>query len=820
MRILFNLFQKNYLVLGAALFLLVSFNTNNIAQQASNFVSNVSYGTPIEGEPLTLKAVLLQSSNIANITLAFKSFGQSEFIQREMEVSALGATITIPAEEVTVPYLEYYLIIEQREGTLETYPYGIPDEGSPLQISVRALSQKDKEILLLSPARGELVTLADLFISISLIKAPDNVNKEATKIFLDDNDISSLALFAGDLIIFYADNFPEAVSFDTHNLRVEVYDNEGNVYHSISSNFRLVTSEYAEAAGKKFTYRGDIQGESRNETFDEESTWYNNVNANVDASYGNWVFTGNAYITSEEKSYLQPMHRFSISAKSDWLSLRIGDSYPRYPNLIMDGKRIRGFSGNLELGFFNLQTSFGESVRNIDGKLLEIYARTETTNLLNSDVIAIDSVKHGQPYGKVELGTYSRQIFALRPSFGSGEQFQFGLSYLHGKDDMNSSEFAAQPKENAVFGTDFIFRADQQRITISGQAAISLINSDITNGELNDADIDSVFGPGSYYDVDPDQIRTIRDIIGNFITVNQFLGPLNPQEFASFAAEAVFGLNYFNNNFRAKYIYRGNDFYSFGQDYLRTDVKGINLTDRIRLFDNKLFFSFGYESLEDNLQKTKNATTKYNTFNTSISIFPRADFPNITLAYSHYKNENGLSLNSNDSLYVVNDATNRIMAQLSYDIQAGVKHNASLSFVTSTREDDSFWNSDANNTSVSLSVNSYWERNLTSFVSLVYYASDISYNTLDTLTNNYAPVVSEYNYTSLSIGGRYRLLDDKLELTASISPSFGDFERQAFDFVGQYFVMPNLSVILQARFYRIPNQNTNSIIGLTTRLNF
>ncbi|OGU57290.1 MAG: hypothetical protein A2V66_11705 [Ignavibacteria bacterium RBG_13_36_8] len=59
-----------------------------------------------------------------------------------------------------------------------------------------------------------------------------------------------------------------------------------------------------------------------------------------------------------------------------------------------------------------------------------------------------------------------------------------------------------------------------------------------------------------------------------------------------------------------------------------------------------------------------------------------------------------------------------------------------------------------------------------------------------------------------------------MELNASISPSFGDFERQAFDFTGQYFVTENFSLILQARLYRIPNESTNSIIGLTTRLNF
>ena len=793
------------------------------AQQASNYVSNVSYETAIEGQNLTIKADLLQTSNIANITLAYKTFGQTEFVKREMEIVAMGAEVTIPAEDVTVPYLEYYLIIELRDGSIETYPYGIPDEGSPQQISVRALSQKDKEILLLSPARGELVTLSDLFISISLIKAPDSIDKAATKIFLDGNDITSMALFAGDLIIFYADNFPDAVSYGMHSLKVEVFNQDGTVYHTINSDFKLVTTEYAEAVGKQFVYSGNVKGESRSEVYGDESTWYNNINANVNASYSNWNFEGNAYITSEEDSKLQPMNRFSATVKTDWMSLKVGDSYPRYPTLIMDGKRIRGISGRVELGAFNIQASYGESLRKVDGTLLETIASSETNSLLSSDVIAIDSIKYGNPYGKVELGTYSRQIFALRPSFGSGEVYQLGFSYLHGIDDINSVEFATNPEENAVLGTDFILRLDDQRITFSGQAAISISNSNIADGSLTDAQIDSVFGPGSLYDVDPEDVKTIRDIIEPFMTVNQFLGPLNPQEFASVAGEGAIALNYFNNNFKAKYIYRGNEYNSFGQDYLRTDVAGINITDRVRLLDNKLFFSFGYENLEDNLQNTKIATTTYKTFNTSVSIFPRANFPNITLAYTNYNNQNGIKLTSADSLYVVDDATNRFMAQLSYDLVAGIKHNASLSFITSSRDDKGYYNSDASNTSVSLSVNSYWDKDLTSFVSLVYYASDISYKMLDTttvITTDYMDANSEYNYTSFSIGGRYRLLDNKLELTASISPSFGDFERQAFDFVGQYFVLENLSLILQARLYRIPNESTNSIIGLTTRVNF
>ena len=63
------------------------------------------------------------------------------------------------------------------------------------------------------------------------------------------------------------------------------------------------------------------------------------------------------------------------------------------------------------------------------------------------------------------------------------------------------------------------------------------------------------------------------------------------------------------------------------------------------------------------------------------------------------------------------------------------------------------------------------------------------------------------------------MLEDKLTLTATLSPSFGDFERQALEFVADYNVLKNLNLAFQTRIYRIPGKTTNSIIGLITRYN-
>ena len=183
------------------------------------------------------------------------------------------------------------------------------------------------------------------------------------------------------------------------------------------------------------------------------------------------------------------------------------------------------------------------------------------------------------------------------------------------------------------------------------------------------------------------------------------------------------------------------------------------------------------------------------------------DFPNITFGYNRYDNNNGLSLNlpdTNLSKYTVADITNRFMMQCSYDFKAYVRQSASFSFTTSDRVDNGASKSNAKFNSTSLNINSYWNSQLTSNFGLLYSTSEIS--------------GVPFDYVSLSIGGSYKLLDNKLQLSANLSPSFGDYKRQIIEVVANYYVLYNLNLIFQTRVYRIPGSPTNSIVGLTTRL--
>lgn len=790
------------------LIFVIGFCTENYYAQASNYISSVRIGDAKEKTPLAITADLFSPESISQIDIAYKTFGKTEYVKREMLLTGSTASVTIPADEIQPPYLEYYIMINLKDGSTQTYPLGIAQGVAPLQIPISAISEKDKQILVLSPEPGEMLTQHDMLISISFVKAPDNVDISKTKIYLNDQDVSSYAVNAGDILIISGDNFPARLDFGALLLKVEVYDKSGNPYHTVSRSFQMVTEEIAAQAGARWKYYGSLRGESRNENYNSVSTWYNNVGADFNGTVDQWRLNGSIYFTSEEKSNSQPYNRYSATIQNgDWLDLRVGDAFPRFPSLIMDGKRVRGFSGAVNLGAFNIQSSFGETVRSIEGELIDKY--TAANAPLGSNIISINQLKYGFPYGKVNLGTYNRNVFVLHPSFGSGENFQFGLTYLHSKDDPASIEFGARPQENIVLDSDLMFAFDDQNILLTSQAAFSLANKDISSGNLSDAQVDSVFGPNSTYkSVDPSQVKKYKDLLSKFITVNQYLGPWNPQELSSFAGEAALSLNYFDNSLRTSYIYRGNDYQSFGQSFLRTDVKGINLIDRARFMDNKLFISVGYESLRDNLQKTKIATTTFETISASVSYFPRTYFPNITVGYNRNANNNGLNLadtlKNTNAKFAVGDITNRVSLVASYDFIASVRHSSSFSFTTSTRTDNSLAKANATFNMASLNVTSYWTGQLTSLCGIVYSASEIA--------------GQPFNYFTLTVGGRYRLLENKLLISATLSPSFGDYERQTLELVADYNVLANLNLVFQTRIFRIPGSATNSIIGLTTRL--
>lgn len=774
-------------ILSSFVLLLISFC---LLYGQDEYISHQQPSGVFEYQNVELRFDIIKPIDIKQVLLFYRSSANLDFIILELNQQGSAIWGTIPSRDILSPYVEYYLKIITSDGRVINYPSNATQTGNYLRIFVSKSEQQtfyEEKVILLNPVSNEPVEIDQFFVAFSLLKVSNNVQKNFTRVWINNEDITSLLKFDDDLIYTLpgayknlkpGSNIIKILLFDTNKNPVFTNEYRFDVFPSTSSPGRTKTL---------FKYSGSTRLESSNENMRNGNFNFNRLTANFNSNYGILNSKLYLYITNEERPNLQPQNRYLLSIDMDFLKLFAGDHYPVYPSLIMSGKRLRGITGTLEFGFFNLQVSYGEITRKIEGELLQLYSRDSA--VIGSNIIPIDSAKFGYPFGKVNLGTFQRKLFAIRPYFGRGRNFQLGFTYLHSKDEIGSINFGARPKENLVVGTDLLIGFDDQRILLKAQGSMSILNNDISTGNFTDELIDSLFGEGKPFGGDPSIIKKVRDIGSKFITINQFIVPLNPQQLATLAGEVQFTLNYFGNYLRTSYIYRGNDYNSFGQNFLRNDLKGFQVMDRLGLLDNKLFISASFERLNDNLQKTKIATTTFQNFESSISIYPRINFPNLTFGYSRFKVQNDIDPFTTDTIKYqsqLNDITNQLMFSSSYDLRYYVLHRVFFNLITSKKTDYTFRNQSAQFLNFSLNVQSFWRKSFQSFVGITSSTSEVSN--------------SKYEYLTLNLGGRFISLKERLKTTFAVNPSLGDLRRTIIELYNQYSFTKNFSLNLNMRY--------------------
>jgi hypothetical protein len=781
--------------------------TINIKAQFDNVRVSTFPAEIFENSSFTIAAELLDGEQVAQAVLFYRSFGTTEFSSVDMIIQGNKLIAEIEGKNVFSPSVECYIKIINVNGVEKSYPDLATTTNNFIRIDVKKQLVTKTDLIILNPAPDEIMTRDEFFLAISFIRIPENVDKASTKIFVNDIDLSSMLQFSDDLSYIPQGSSVELLSGE-NNLKIFLYDKNGDKVGEYVQSFTVVTQQQKEELEKtKFALKGSAELNLADESLISSSTNYNRFNLQLNADYGSIFSNATVYVTNEEKSFLQPFNRFSFQAYNDWMSLNVGDHFPTYPTLILNGKRLRGFSFNLMLGSINIQTSYGEITRRVEGNLLSTVRRD--TVVLDPNLVPIDSAKYGQPFGLVRFGTFSRKLFAVRPSFGSGENFQLGFTYLHSRDDEKSINFGAKPKENLVLGTDLFFGFDKRRIQLYFQSAFSLLNKDISSGNISDATLDSL-AINNNLGIDTKLLKTIRDALGSFITVNQHLSPLNPHQLPTLAAEGNISINYFGNYFKAAYLYRGNQFSSFGQNFLKTDIKGFQLLDRISLFENRVFLSISLERLNDNLQKTKITTTTFNNYETSLSLYLRKDFPVVNFSFSNFDTKNDISPNTTDSIRlanILNDNVKVFNFSSSYDLDYYIKHRISLNYLNSSRRDLTYKNFSSSFNSFNISVQNIWNSELISFIN-----SSISSSTIRN---------RDFNYYSFTVGGRMSILDGKMNNSAALTIYSGSLKRNMLDISSRYLFFNNLSAIMNIRYILNPSGTKNeSMVNFLVRYEF
>ena len=171
----------------------------------------------------------------------------------------------------------------------------------------------------------------------------------------------------------------------------------------------------------------------------------------------------------------QALHRLSFQGTyGPWLDVQLGDQYPSWSPLLMDGTRVRGFGAGLSAT--NDGTPWGR-VRYVAGW----NRRATDAAVLHFTDGTTDTLG----------GSFDRFVQAVHVGFGGGQNVLWGLTVLHAIDDTTGRDMALfdidalgspRPRENLAVGTDLQLWFWKRRIEVFGHVATSLVTDNIRLG--------------------------------------------------------------------------------------------------------------------------------------------------------------------------------------------------------------------------------------------------------------------------------------------------------------------------------------------------
>lgn len=757
------------------------------------------------GSPIAIEALIEGDVTEAErVRLFYRVAGQDTYVEENMYKYMGVYSGTIPANFVTPEGLEYLIIAEMPDGTMAAFPevdpYNVPmflavkkandSRGKPVTAGRSSEIQGgvQSDIIVLSPEEGQVIAAEEVIIAFSLFNVMD-LDRSTIALTLDGASVMQQTEVSEDLIVCRPRNLQPGL----HTVTLNMKNQFGDPYETVVINFTVVKT--VEEAKRVFRANGRVIAEANSEQVRGVRQNINYVRANASGSYDWLSSNAKAFVTSQEDPTKQPRNRLTVGLNTSIFDLSLGDVTPRFSELLLNGKRVRGVEANLKLKYFNTHVIYGQTERAIAG------------TISSPDTIGVDSLI----YSRTGY-TYDRNLLAVRPYFGSGKNFQLGFSLLKARDDtlsvkkemdgitaggkqVISMSGVNKPQDNIVVGTDLLVAFDRKRFVWQTDAAFSYLNRNITGGALTLEKMDT-FLPGDTLQNDTISLGDMHIPLegfpdpgdfANIFIINQNISPLMPiipdssgqigmKEFLnmpSTAFKTALKLNYFNNFFVVRYQRVGPEFTSLGNPYMRTDVQGFYVSDKIKLFNNRLFVTISYDQKRDNLLKNKKATTTTTSLTASAALYPGEGLPNINITTQSYGRENDLGILdvSYDTTYTLlgeidtvkikdpreSNVTTKQDFRISHMVMLGqVKNSINISYANSERNDrikDRSFGYQFNKTSVS----SF------SFGINTTFAFPLKTNLrLSSNTSESASQAEPYQLLTTLIRGQYEFFDGKL----------------------------------------------------------
>ncbi len=654
------------------------------------------------------------------------------FVEMREEIDQWVAQI--PAAEVVAPRLQYFVTMVVGADAILTYPdYNPYYEPLEVVVTERPVQPEPKpqerhsplELMVLSPEPESRVSEQEVVVAFSLRGDPAEVDSSTYRLLLDDQDVTKMAEISAAVVTLV----PKRLSPGRHTADLTGKDRAGKPLRPAKVSFMVVTGG---RTAKSSQFSGRVFADMRYEDVSSITEETSQLGGSLSGRYGALSYGADLFATSREQSEAQPRNRYTVRLELPWVGVHLGDTNPRFNDLVLWGKRVRGLYGLMRVGVLNLELVYGETYRAVEGV--------------------------GDSLGLRRSGTYRQMLYGVRPAIGKPNRFLLGFNFLKVKDDTASIRWGRSPRDNVVLGPDLFVTLDRRRIELQAAAALSMTTMNTSPGAFSKAKIDSVFGED--LPIDPKQLERL-------LIINDSTTPLDPRHLTSLAYTVTLRLNYFGHLVRVGYKSMGSEFYSLGNTFLRRDIRGWYASDRVRLFRNQLFCTVGVERYQDNFsQDDGQPALDLTTFNAGVSYFPGRGLPRLTVDWRRRLRDNGV-----DSLYTSQadtlavgekNLTSDYMVQLAQDFALfDLQHTLSLNLISSDRSDRLSSRREEASGEVNTALRMLSLR--TKFAVPLVTTVNLAWNENQALGGS-----SQFNFKMLDLGAEYRLLGEALTLRAGL----------------------------------------------------
>jgi hypothetical protein len=158
---------------------------------------------------------------------------------------------------------------------------------------------------------------------------------------------------------------------------------------------------------------------------------------------------------------------------------------------------------------------------------------------------------------------------------------------------------------------------------------------------------------------------------------------------------------------------------------------------------------------------------------------------------------------------------------MNYDFVFLARQSATATLSIANKKDKTFYRRDIDNINLSTSLTSSYSIPLQTTLALIV-SHSAAYSALQDSLRAYLSTTQKqvFNYQTISLSARYRMMNERLNLMATLAPTFGDFKRLLVQASADYQVSNNQFLVGEFDFIKNSDRANDIIFSVIYRFTF